>query len=179
MMCNETHGGRRPMRAALGGLVLALLVSGAALAQSPGGTDKQSDGRFTAIAIVTDNLAWHDLFRRPEPPQISGKSRFGPGDPGAVAIVFSNATPREGNVRVECDVTAFDPAGSSVVVDSGVCYEGQYYGDDVLHPVPLDLQFAVGPNDLSGRAGFEVTLRDVYASRSVELNVDFMQDTGK
>jgi len=150
-----------------------------AFAQSTGADDKQSDGRFTGIAFITDDPRWYELLRRPELPKFELKDSFGPGESGAVAIMFSNAEPRQGQARIECDVTAFDPTGSSLVVDSGVCYEGPYHGDNILHAALLDLQFEMGPDEPSGRSGFEITLRDAHAGRSVKLNIAFTQGSGE
>ncbi|MEQ1900029.1 MAG: hypothetical protein ABL866_04790 [Devosia sp.] len=158
-------------------LALALAVSTGALAQS--GSDKDSDGKFTAIAIVTGDLNWFKLFESPKTPVIKGKDVFGPGEQGTVALIFSNAKPNGGTVRVECDISAFDPKGSSVVADDAVCYEGPFYGENVLTPALLDLRFKIGKNDPDGRAGFKITLHDVNSGRRVTLNVAFEQDTGK
>jgi hypothetical protein len=161
-------------------IVVALLIGApATVAQSLRSTDKQSDGRFTGIAIITDDIGWYELFKRPETPRIRGQDRFGPRKTGALAIIFSNAEPRDGTVRIECDVTAFDPDGSSVVVNAGVCYEGPYFGDNVLHPALLDIRFDVSAEDPPGRSGFEIALRDTASRRSVSLTVDFMQNTGE
>lgn len=155
--------------------VLLALVGSLSSATAQSGSDRQADGDFVGIAMITDDLRWHELFQRPEAPRINGQDRFGPGDRGALAIIFSNAEPRNGAVRIECDITAFDPDGSYTVVDSGICYEGPYYGDGILHPALLDLQFEIGEDDPPGRAGFEVTLRDANSRRDVDLAVAFTQ----
>ena len=82
-------------------------------------------------------------------------------------------------MKIECDITALDPKGSSVVARSATCYEGQYGGDNVLHPALLDLQFEVTENDKAGRAGFEIVLRDAYSTRSVVLHIYYEQDTAR
>jgi hypothetical protein len=166
------------LKSLLAFVLAASLGNAAALAQSSQTTDKESDGSFTGIALITDNLSWYELFQRPEPPEISGKDQFGTGERGSLAIIFSNAQPREGTVRVECDIRAFDPNGSRTVIESGLCYEGPYAGDNILHPGLLDIQFEIGPNDPPGRAGFEITLRDANSPRSVTLTVEFTQGTG-
>jgi hypothetical protein len=161
------------MSRVLGLAVVALLASTAGvLAQ---GADKQSDGRFTGYAAITDDLKWYDRFQRPETPAIHGQDLFKPGDRGSLVILFSNAEPRQGAVKVECDIVSFDPKGSSKVVDAGTCYEGPYHGDNIFHPALLDLQFEIGENDPAGAAGFNVTLRDVNSGRSVDLSVAFKQ----
>jgi hypothetical protein len=157
-------------------LVAAICLAGPAAAE---GTDKDSDGAFTGIALITDDPRWYDLFAQPETPNISGKDEFAAGDRGALALVFSNAEARDGVVRVTCDVTAFDPSGSELIVNDGPCYEGPYNGDNILHPALLDLQFEIGPDDPTGRAGFEVTLRDAYSGRTVDLRVEFSQRGGE
>lgn len=162
-------------RVAVLALVASLGTFAAALAQSPGSYDKRSDGRFTGMAFITDDPRWYELLMRPELPKFEVQDEFGPGETGALAIMFSNAEPRQGTVRIECDVTALDPTGSSLVVDGGVCYEGPYNGDNILHAALLDLQFKIGPNDPRGQSGFAITLRDVHSSRSVKLNVAFTQ----
>jgi hypothetical protein len=160
-------------------LALVALLALSTSAQAQSGADKASSGRFTGIAIVTGDLKWFRLFESPEPPEIRGKDVFRPGERGTVALIFSNAQPRGGIVRVECDITAFDPKGSSVIVDDAVCYEGPFYGDNVLTPALLDLQFEIGKNDADGLAGFKIVLRDVNSGRRVNLAVAFDQDTGK
>ena len=170
---------RAVVRGGLVALALVALLGSTMGAAAQSSTDKQSDGQFTGIALITSNLRWYELFERPEPPRITGVDHLKAGEHGALAIIFSNAEPRNETVRVECDVTAFDPGGSSPVVKSGVCYEGPYHGDNVLHPALLDLQFAMGANDPPGRAGFKITLRDAYSSRKVKLNVVFTQGPGK
>ena len=156
-------------------MALVALLAGVGGVVAQENADKRSDGRFTGIAIITEDLKWYELFNKPEIPQIRGQDAFGPGDRGALAIIFSNAEPRSGTVKVECDITALDPNGSSPVVESGVCYEGPYAGDNILHPAMLDLQFEIGENDPVGRSGFEITLRDVHSRRSVDLRVTFTQ----
>jgi len=159
--------------------VLAVSLGNAASAQSSLSTDKRSDGAFTGIALITDDLSWYELFQRPEPPRISGEDQFGPGERGSLAIIFSNAEPNGGTVRVECDIRAFDPKGSRIVIESGLCYEGPYGGDNVLHPALLDIQFEIAPDDPAGQAGFEITLRDANSTRMVTLTVEFTQRTGE
>lgn len=156
-------------------VVIAAFATALATPSAAEGTDKDSDGAFTGIALITDDPRWYDLFAQPETPNISGKDEFAPGDRGALALVFSNAEAKDGAVRVTCDVTAIDPSGSKLIVDDGPCYEGPYNGDNILHPVLLDLQFEIGPDDPAGRAGFEITLTDVHSGREVQLAVDFTQ----
>ena len=164
------------MRALAAAFLLAFAgFSAGALAQD--GADQKHDGKFTGIAMVTKDLKWFELFTKPETPEIRGHDKFGPGERGAVALVFSNAEPRQGIIKIECDIAAFDPEGSKQVLDSGVCYEGPYYGNNVLHPALLDLQFEIGDDDPAGRAGFRITARDVHSARSVKLNVAFTQET--
>ena len=150
-----------------------LLLSGTALAQSS--NDKASDGEFTGIALITDDPNWYQMFQRPETPQIRGVDRLAGGERGTLAIIFSNAEPRGGVVSIVCDVTAFDPAGSRLIVDSGPCYEGPYAGPNILHPALLDLSFGVGQDEPEGKAGFKITLRDAHSGREVELEVGFTQ----
>ncbi len=159
-------------------VVAAILAAAAPAAAQTSSSDKDSSGQFTGIALITDDPNWRELFKRPETPQISGASRFKPGQRGVLAIMFSNAEPRQGRVRVICDVTAFDPKGSHSVVRSAPCYEGPFAGPNILHPVALDLQFEIGADDPAGRAGFEVTLRDAHSRREVELHVTFIQERG-
>jgi hypothetical protein len=168
---------RRIVRCGMAAVVAFLGWTAGGLAQD--GSDQQNDGSFTGIAIVTSDTTWWELFQRPETPHIQGKDSFAVGDRGAVAIIISNAEPRSGKIRVECDITAFDPKGRSVIVQSGACYNGPFGGVGVLHPTMLDLQFEITDEDPAGRAGFEIVLRDVYSGRKVELNVAFEQDTGK
>ena len=154
------------------------LGAGAAHAQSPDGHDKQSDDQFTGIAMITDNLDWYDLFQRPEPPEISGQDRFDAGERGSLVLIFSNAEPRDGVARIICDITAFDPEGSRLVVDSQPCYEGPYRGPNILHPALLDLRFEIGPSDPAGLAGFRILMRDARSGRRVGLEVAFTQGAG-
>ena len=63
--------------------MLFAAMAGSALAQPIDGHDKQSDGRFTGIAMITDDLDWYDRFQRPEPPEISGRDRFEAGEAGS------------------------------------------------------------------------------------------------
>lgn len=164
------------MRAFLLGLVASLaslLFSGTAVAQSS--SDKASDGAFTGIALITDDPNWHQLFQRPETPHISGVDRLAGGERGTLAIIFSNAEPRDGMVSIVCDVTVFDPAGSRLIVDSGPCYDGPYAGPNILHPTLLDLSFGIGEDEPEGKAGFKVTLRDAHSGREVDLEVGFTQ----
>jgi hypothetical protein len=153
-------------------ILSALLLVNTANAQS---SDKDSDGVFTGIALITDNPRWHELFQRPEVPQISGVSRLTAGERGTLALLFSNAEPRNGMVKIACDVTAFDPNGSRSVVESGPCYEGPFSGPNILHPTLLDLSFAIGADEPEGQAGFKVKLRDVHSGRTVDLTVSFTQ----
>ena len=164
---------------ALAGL-LALGSAHTALAQAPDtGMDKQSDGRFTGIAVVTDNVDWYEMFQRPEPPQFDGKGHYGPGDRGSLAIIFSNPEPRNGVVRVLCDIVARDPAETRRVASEAVCYEGPYLGPNILHPALLDLRFEMGADEPAGQAGFSVTLNDAYSGRAVTLDVSFTQGPGR
>lgn len=157
-------------------VLLALGGAGAAFSQAADtGMDKQSDGRFTGIAVVTDNIDWYDMFQRPEPPQFDGKSHYGPGEQGSLAIIFSNPEPRDGVVRVLCDITARDPAGARQVAADAVCYEGPYLGPNILHPALLDLRFETGDDEPAGQAGFSVELRDAHSGRAVTLDVSFTQ----
>jgi hypothetical protein len=171
---------RAPARivSALLGLVLVAMLAVAPTAASDTSVNKQNDGKFTGIAMVTSDLKWFKLFESPKTPEIKGKDSFRPGEWGAIAVIFANAEPRKGVVKVECDITAFDPKGSTVILKGGKCYEGPYYGDFVLTPVLIDLHFEIKADDAPGRAGFKITLRDVYSKRSVKLTVDFQQDTG-
>lgn len=156
--------------------LLLLLCNTTAFAQSvDGGMDKASDGQFTGLLLVTDNLDWYDMFQRTEPPAFEAKENFAPGEKGSLAIIFSNAEPRDGFVRVLCDITAHDPDGSRQVADDQVCYEGPFYGPNILHPALLDLRFEIGDDEPSGKSGFSVRLQDVYSNRAVDLDVDFMQ----
>jgi hypothetical protein len=154
------------------------MVAGAAAAQSPDGHDKQSDGQFTGIVMVTDDLNWYDRFQRPEPPEISGRDRFEAGERGSLVIIFSNAEARGGTAKVTCDITAFDPEGEHLVAEDALCYEGRYAGANILHPALLDLRFEIGPSDPEGKAGFRVTLRDAHSGREVDLEVAFTQGAG-
>lgn len=174
-------GNRTAVARCLAGLVFlaSLGMSAIAAAQPDAAFDKRSNGRFTGQAFVTDNLDWYEMFSRPEVPRVNMKSQFAPGESGSLGIIFSNAEAREGTVRVECDVTALDPEGSRVVVSAGVCYEGPYFGDNILHPALLDLRFRIGADDPPGKSGFKVTLRDAHSRRSVNLQVTFMQGKGK
>ena len=170
------------MRRALSGmralmLIFAALLMGTSSVLAQDGSDTQSDGKFTGIAIITGDVKWFDLFAKPETPHIQGQDKFGPGERGALAIIFSNAKPRGGIVKVECDIIAYDPEGTKPVVKSGKCYEGPYYGDNILHPALLEIQFEGDKDDPAGRAGFEITLRDVYSGRSVKLSVAYEQVT--
>ncbi len=158
-------------------LVLASLM-GASAALAQDGADQKHDGKFTGIAIITDDLKWFDLFSKPETPRIHGKRAFAPGERGALALAFSNAEPQQGIVRIECDITAFDPDGSSEVAKAAPCYEGPYYGDNILTPALLDLQFEIGEDDTEGRTGFRIAARDVHSGRSVKLSVAFTRGTG-
>lgn len=162
----------RDMATRLLGVALAVSIAGPALAAS---LDKASDGQFTGIALITDDLNWYDTMRRPQTPSFEERDRFVVGEKGALAIVFSNAEPRDGVVRIVCDVTAFDPDGSRLIVDSGPCYEGPFAGPNLLHPALLDLKFEIAPGDPTGRAGFQITLRDAHSGRSIDLEVDFTQ----
>lgn len=165
------------MNRLVGALLVLVVLAGQAFAQSSPGTDKQSDGQFTGIAMITDDVGWYDLFSRPETPQINGRDVFVPGVRGSLVLIFSNAESRDGNARVECDITAFYPAEKPVVVvDDGVCYEGPYRGHSILHPTLIDLQFEVEAGDPAGRSGFEITMRDANSGREVELTVAYTQE---
>jgi hypothetical protein len=155
----------------------AILGAGISVGQPANGSsaDKQSDGRFTGIAMITDDLKWYQLFSRPEAPRISGADHLAAGSRGALALVFSNAEPRDGTVKVICDVATFDPDGSQVIVNSGLCYEGPYFGPNVLHPVQMDLTFGIASDEPEGKAGFKVKLRDAHSGRKVNLLVTFIQ----
>lgn len=159
--------------------VIASLVCASALAAEPRSTDKASSGAFTGIALVTDDPNWFELFRRPETPEISGKDSFRPGERGVIAVLFSNAEPENGRVAVSCEITAYEPDGTSSRYAPGPCYDGPALPDNVLYPTALDLQFTVGPNDQNGLAGFRIVLRDLNGGQSVALDVSFMQDTAR
>lgn len=157
-----------------------LLGSTAAFAQpADGGIDKASDGQFTGLLLVTDNLGWYEMFLRPEPPSFEAKAHFGPGEKGSLAIIFSNAEPRDGVVRVLCDITAHDPDGSRQVANDQLCYEGPFFGPNILHPALLDLRFEIGDDEPSGQSGFSVTLLDAYSDRTVDLGIAFTQGAGQ
>lgn len=161
-------------------LASLIVLSGATLgwAQSPpSNSDKQSDGKFTGIALITDDAAWYEKFQRPEIPQINGRDHFSAGQRGALAVIFSNAKPLKGMIKVLCDVTSFDSEGSRVLAKSAPCYEGPDAGTNVLYPTLLDLNFKIGPKD-NGQAGFAVTLHDVHSGRAVDLKVSFAQGDG-
>jgi hypothetical protein len=163
---------RRPLVVA----VIVLLSSMAAWAQSADrGMDKASDGQFTGLLLVTDNLDWYDMFQRPEPPSFEAKDHFVPGEKGALAIIFSNAKPRDGVVRVMCDISTYNPDGRKQVADDQLCYEGPFYGPNILHPALLDLKFEMAEDEPAGEAGFSVTLRDANSGRSVDLDISFTQ----
>jgi hypothetical protein len=166
------------MRARAAALLLAATLAGFSPVLAQDDADQKHDGKFTGIAMVTKDLKWFELFSKPETPEIRGAGKFVPGERGAVALIFSNAEPRGGKIKIECDVTAFDPDGSSQVAKSASCYDGPYYGDDILTPALLDIQFEIGKDDPDGKAGFHITARDVYSGRSVKLSVTFVQDTG-
>ncbi len=157
-------------------ILAVLLCTAAVLAQSADrGMDKASDGQFTGLLLVTDNLDWHDMFQRPEPPSFEAKQHFIPGEKGSLAIIFSNAEPRNGIVRVMCDISTRNPEGSQQVAADQVCYEGPSYGPNILHPALLELKFEMGDDEPAGDAGFAVTLRDAHSGRSVDLDVSFTQ----
>lgn len=165
-------------------LAMALLAvlgcaSGAVSQTTDGGIDKASDGAFTGLLLVTDNVDWYDMFQRPEPPSFEAKEHFGPGEPGSLAIIFSNAEPRDGQVRVLCDIIAHDPEGTREVATNQVCYEGPFFGPNILHPALLDLRFEMGGDEPAGRAGFSVALRDAYSGRAVDLEISFTQGAGQ
>lgn len=167
------------MRSSLGRLLPALVLiagmTGSSLAQQDTGFDKDSDGQFTGLAIITDDAKWYEMFSRPEVPQISGKSSFGPGEAGSLALIFSNAEPHDGTAEIRCDITAFDPEGSRQIANDDVCYKGPYSGPNILHPTLIDLRFAMGQDEPAGKAGFKIRMRDAHSGRAVDLNVSFTQ----
>jgi len=159
-------------------LLVLVLAGGLALpssAQPDNGMDKQSDGQFTGLAFITDDAKWYELFDRPETPQLSGKSHFGPNEKGALALIFSNAEAKNGEVEIRCDIQAFDPEGSREIADNDVCYKGPFRGPNILIPTLLDLRFGMGPDEPNGTSGFSVTMRDVHSGREVDLEVSFTQ----
>lgn len=160
--------------------LLFLFGTAAAFAQpADGGIDKVSDGDFTGLLLVTDDLDWYAMFQRPEPPSFEAKEHFGPGEEGSLAIIFSNAEPRDGVVRVLCDITAHDPEGSRQVADDHLCYEGPFFGPNILHPALLDLRFEIGDDEPAGQSGFSVTLHDAHSDRAVDLEIAFTQGSGQ
>ena len=163
----------------LGGLAALAMHAATTNAFAQSDYDKQSDGQFTGLALITDDPNWHLQFQRPSTPAIDGRDHFKAGESGTLALIFSNAEPRQGNVKIVCDVIAFDPQGSRKIVDAGPCYEGPYAGPNILHPTLLDLNFTIGPNDPKGLAGFRIVLRDAYSDRKVELAVAFTQGEGQ
>jgi hypothetical protein len=160
-------------------LAVLLAVASAASAQStkPSANDKASNGQFVGLAFVTDDANWYLQFERPETPKINGKDSFKPGERGSIATIFSGAEPRDGKMHVDCEITAFEPNGERKSLPPGKCYEGPARPPGVLTPSLLDLNFAIGPNDIRGIAGFEIIMRDKISGRSVKLEVSFMQDT--
>lgn len=157
-------------------LLAVLLGTAVASAQSANqDIAKASDGQFTGLLLVTDNLAWYEMFQRPEPPTFEAKDHFERGQKGSLAIIFSNAEPRDGIVRVMCDISTHNPEGTRQVAVDEVCYEGPFYGPNILHPALLELKFEMGDDEPAGDAGFSVTLRDAYSGRSVDLAVWFTQ----
>lgn len=155
--------------------MLTLLTAPVRAQQADSGLDKQSDGRFTGLVVVTNDLNWYEMFSRPEVPQFSGKSHFAPGDWGSIAIIFSNAEPQDGHAEIRCNIEAFDPSGTKQVAMNEVCYAGPYRGPNILHPALIDLRFGITAEDPPGPAGFRVTLRDAHSDREVALEVGFTQ----
>lgn len=155
-------------------LIWAVLALGAG-ASEPQIHDRASNGDFTGIALVTDDLNWFEQFSRPETPQIHGQDRFVPGETGAIAVVFSNAAAKGGQVLVQCALSFTDVDGSTRDLPPGTCYEGPAYPPDVLYPSLLDLRFTISEEDPAGLVGFTIGLTDVNSGRSVELEVSFYQ----
>jgi hypothetical protein len=158
-----------------GGIGLVFLFAFSAVGAEPQTSDKASNGRFTGIALVTSDLDWFDKFQRPETPQIKGKSSFGPGESGAIVTLFSNAEVRNGRVRVECQITAFQPEKERRTYPPGPCYDGPARPDNVLYPSLLDLRFSMGEDEPAGISGFDIVMRDLHSGRSVKLRVSFLQ----
>lgn len=173
------HGRGPGIVSACLGLALAALLATSSPTLGQSASDKDSDGPFTGLAIITDDLKWYKLFESPKTPVLSVKDVFGPNERGALALIFSNAQPRNGVVKVECDVTAFDPRGKKPIVDDGACYDGPFYGENILVPALLDLQFETSKEDPPGRAGFTVTMHDVHSGRKVKLTVAYELEAGK
>lgn len=163
------------LRAMLAVLAMSCLTPVASAQPADRGIEKASDGPFTGLLLVTDNLDWYDMFQRSEPPAFEAKEHFVPGEKGALAIIFSNAEPLDGIVTVMCDITTRNPQGSQKVAENQVCYEGPFYGPNILHPALLDLKFEMADDEPAGEAGFSVTLRDANSGRAVDLDVSFTQ----
>lgn len=173
-----------PRPARLAGLIAAIVLLTSTLCASawgaePRSMDKNSDGAFTGIALITEDLNWFETFQRPETPQFSGKDSLKPSEKAAVATFFSNPRVESGRVRVRCSVTAFEPSGETRALPSGMCYDGPPLPPNTLYPTFLDFKFGVGEDDARGIAGFRITMRDLNSGREVTVVVSFMQDTGQ
>lgn len=156
-------------------LVLTMGLLAPALGIGDMGFDKQSDGQFTGLAFITGDAQWYEAFSRPEVPRFSGKTTFAPGEEGVLALIFSNAEPRNGMVEIRCDIEAFDPESTREVASDVLCYQGPLYGPNILHPASLDLRFVMGEDEPPGPAGFRITMRDAHTQRTVILEVSHIQ----
>lgn len=162
----------------LAAICLAIVCSFPAIAAEPAepqARDKASDGAFTGLAFVTGDLKWFEQFQRPEAPTINGKNHFSPGESGAIATLFSNAKSTNGRVRVACEITAFDPDGTSRSFPPGMCYDGPAFPPNTLYPSLMDINFTITKEDTYGLAGFKILMRDLNADKSVQLQVSFIQ----
>lgn len=174
-MMNNALSVFRVLPIILAALFFVTSTFGVSFAEEARPTDKRSDGEFTGIAMLTDDVRWYEQFSRPEVPNISGISHVGPGQRAAIALLFSNAKARNGIVKVLCTITATEPNGDETSFPTGTCYEGPARPANVLYPSLLDLQFSGGEDDETGVAKFDIALEDAHSKRKVVLTVSFTQ----
>lgn len=166
------------LRRKVGGLCIALTMLGALAAGSASAvepSDKDSDGDFTGLALITDDLKWYEAFNRPETPNLNRRDSLLAGEQGTLALIFASAEAKDGKHSIVCDIVAFDPRGRRTLVEGRSCYEGPARRPYILVPTLLAIDFRITDEDPVGEAGFEITMKDMYSGREVQLTVSFMQ----
>jgi len=155
--------------------ILFPLFAMQATAQQARPSDKQSDGQFTGIALVTNDPVWYEQFNRPETPSLAQITSVAVGERGVIATLFSNPTLKNGNAKVECSLSVTQPDGTSQNLPSGICYEGPARPANVLYPSLMDIQFEVTATDPVGFVTFNINMKDAYSDKAVTLTVTFLQ----
>ncbi len=155
-------------------LLLALIVT-AAHAQSSE-TWQRSDGEFSALLIVTDEIetfleAWSKPAAPGYSPPVKPAEKTARGEVVTAVVLFSGCSPAEdGNCSCDADFTVLRPDGSVYGEQRGVSVW------DFPPPPGRNLQlsngrleFRIGAHDPAGSYRIQALVRDLVATRQVIL----------